>query len=134
LPYRGIDRIVSTSSPPLHIRGINEENIRGGEKTVHVVCPEARKRWVAGGVTPSPLSTTQFASLSVDISFKDDVTVILRLDINRRAFSKNSPLLLSLPPPLLCPSIHSPSPISLLLTPLLSSYTPFNDTFSLPLI
>ncbi len=71
----------------------------------------------------------------MDISFKDDVTVILRLDINRRAFSKIPPLLLSkhMPPP--AGPLYSPPPlpISLLLTPLLSSYTPFNDTFSSPL-
>ncbi len=36
----------------------------------------------AGGVTPLPLITTLIPSCSVDISFKDDVTVILLLAVS----------------------------------------------------
>jgi hypothetical protein len=36
----------------------------------------------AGGVTPSPLTITLFSSRSVDISFEDDVPVILLLGIS----------------------------------------------------
>ncbi len=40
----------------------------------------ARESGGAGGVTPPPLTITLFPRWSVDISFKDDVTVILRFD------------------------------------------------------
>jgi hypothetical protein len=45
------------------------------------ICPEACcKKREAGGVTPYPATSTLFPSSSVEISFVDDVTVILLLD------------------------------------------------------
>jgi hypothetical protein len=64
---------------------MKELYLRGGGKTLHVViCLEAccRKGWGAGGVTPPSLTTTLFSSCSVDISFEDDVTVILLLGVS----------------------------------------------------
>jgi hypothetical protein len=65
----------------------HEANIRGGGKTVHVVCKylsgsQLKKRALgAVGVTPLPLITTLYPCWSVDISFKDDITGILLLGV-----------------------------------------------------
>jgi hypothetical protein len=64
----------------------NEANIRGDGKPLTSsfnICPEAccgKGCFVGTGrVTPSLLITTLFPSLFIDISFEDDVTVILLL-------------------------------------------------------
>jgi hypothetical protein len=52
------------------------------KKTAHVVFKHMCRSLLCtgvGGVTPFPLITTLFPSRSVDISYKDDVTVILLL-------------------------------------------------------
>ncbi len=56
----------------------HEANIRGGGKAVHVVfkTPAGVRE---GGIMPFTLTTTLLLSGSVDIWFKDDVTVILPL-------------------------------------------------------
>ncbi len=56
-----------------------EENIWGGGKTVHVV---KRSRRRARELRLPPLPRRPFPNWSVDISFKDDVTVILLLCVS----------------------------------------------------
>jgi hypothetical protein len=53
-------------------------NIRDGGKTVHVVF----KYLKGGGGGVPPVTTTHFLGCSVDISFKDDITVILLLNVS----------------------------------------------------
>jgi hypothetical protein len=70
----------------------HEANIQSGGKNVHVgIIYLSRnllvERGGVGGVTPPPYATTLFPSWPVDISFKDDVTIILLFPSYKQALS-----------------------------------------------
>jgi hypothetical protein len=89
LAYRSWGSSVALLKCVAHLRGVVMKQISVVEEknpfTLSLkICPEAcwGKRWGRGGSNVSPVIPTIFDSRSVDISFKDDVTVILLLGVS----------------------------------------------------